>query len=490
MVVPRDIKNEIATAPRDFLNPVFGGILRPQDDTLLTRGGGKGLKLYDEIERDAHAYAVLQKRKMAVIAREWKVEPGGDSTLDKRAAELVEAQLADIQFDVACLDLLDAILKGYAVGEIMWEMRGSEIAAAEVRPRDQRRFVFDAEKRLRLLTPDNMFDGIEVPERKFIVHRFGAKDGNPYGLGLGTRLFWPVYFKRQDITFWLTFADKFGSPTSVGKYPPGAQPEEQHKLLAAAASIAQDAAIVIPEGMMLELLEAKRSGSADAYERLARYLDEQISEAVLGETLSTNIGQTGSRAASETHNEVREELTDSDSDLLSAAINETLCAWITELNLPGATPPTVWRRRPSNEKEEEDVRAKRAEWLKTIGALGYEPRDTEWFKEHFGLDVQRSTRPSLQPAPTAFAEPAASVDDDDEIDKVLAEELADFEPLMDSIRDALQAALDDARNYEDFKRRLATILPNLDVTRLAELLARLGFAARLAGETGADLAEN
>ena len=64
-----EIKQEIATVTRDILQPIFMGLLANQDDTLLTRGGGKGLKIYDDIERDCHAFAVLQKRKMAVIAR-------------------------------------------------------------------------------------------------------------------------------------------------------------------------------------------------------------------------------------------------------------------------------------------------------------------------------------------------------------------------------------------------------------------------------------
>ena len=48
-----------------------GGILRNEDDTLVSRGGSKGLKIYDELKRDAHAGAVLAKRKLAVTSRPW-----------------------------------------------------------------------------------------------------------------------------------------------------------------------------------------------------------------------------------------------------------------------------------------------------------------------------------------------------------------------------------------------------------------------------------
>ena len=53
--MPPELRQEIATIARDPWQISFGGILRNQDDTLLTRAGGKGLKLYEEIERDPHA---------------------------------------------------------------------------------------------------------------------------------------------------------------------------------------------------------------------------------------------------------------------------------------------------------------------------------------------------------------------------------------------------------------------------------------------------
>lgn len=47
-----------------------------------------------------------------------------------------------------------------------------------------------------LLTAENMLTGVELPERKFIVHRCNPEDDNPYGTGLGLQLYWPV-FKRK-----------------------------------------------------------------------------------------------------------------------------------------------------------------------------------------------------------------------------------------------------------------------------------------------------
>ncbi|MCC7283481.1 MAG: DUF935 family protein, partial [Acetobacteraceae bacterium] len=78
---------------------------------------------------------------------------------------------------------------------------------ARIVARDPRRFAFrdagQGEPELRLLTREAPIDGIALPGRKFIVHRHGGRYGSPWGLGLGQRLFWPVFFKRQGIGFWL-----------------------------------------------------------------------------------------------------------------------------------------------------------------------------------------------------------------------------------------------------------------------------------------------
>jgi len=73
----KPIEDEIATASKDL--DIFGGWLNRlenPDPTLRTESQGKGLKLYDEVDRDPHAGAVLQSRYLAVIGKDWEVLPG------------------------------------------------------------------------------------------------------------------------------------------------------------------------------------------------------------------------------------------------------------------------------------------------------------------------------------------------------------------------------------------------------------------------------
>lgn len=475
-------KNEIASAARDYLHPMFMGLLGNNDDTLATRGMGKGLAIYDDIERDAFAFAVINKRKMAVVSFPWEVDPASTSLKDRKAAELVKTQLTAINFDKLTLDLLDANLKGFAICEVIWATDGSHIYIEKVIPRNQRRFVFDEYYQPRMLTTSDMLKGEQLPERKFVVHSIGAKDGSPYGLGLGSKLFWPTFFKRQNITFWLTFADKFGSPTTVGKYPSGTIDSEQDKLLAAVSSVAQEAGIIMPDDMKVELLEASRSGAGDFYERMCRYMDEQISVAVLGETMTTIAKAAGlGSGQSDVQNDIRLELARADADLLTGSIQQSLVKWIVELNMPGAGIPRVWRKIEA----QEDLKA-RAERDVKIKGLGFKPT-LEYITDTYGEGWELDAAPSpLAPIPKGEGDKNnASFAEHDQVtqNQITREDQLSTEaaPAWNKMLDSVKAIVDKATSLEGLRDDLLASFAELNMEDLAKVMAVAFAAAELAG---------
>ncbi len=487
-----ETKQEIATVQKDITFPAYLGILRANDPTLETRGNGRSYAIYDDIERDCHAFGVLNKRKLAVVARPWQVDPASDDPLDVKAADMVRAQLSAIgvpaaddpgeqivlasNFDTVCYNLLDALLKGFAVGEIMWDTDGREVVIREIRPRDQRRFNFNTDYKLRLKTWTNLLPGEPVPARKFIVHSFGSKDGNPFGHGLGSRLFWPVLFKRKDITFWLTYLDKFGSPTAVGKYEPGTGEPDQDKLLNALAAIAQDAGVAIPNNMIIELLEAQRSGAV-SYEQFCRYMDEEMTFAVLGESPTAKGSGGAQQTAALAREEVRLELVKADADLLSATLNSTLSPWLTAFNVPGARPPKIWRQ----VEQPEDLKA-RSGRDKNLFAIGYRPTLEEVQKTYGGEweSVPATSLPANQPAQADanFAEPANTVYPDDQLADRLSIEGA---PAWNATLAQIRQIVDKAESLEELQSDLLAAFGSLPQDDLVKVM-QAGFAvAELAG---------
>ena len=252
------------------------------------------------------------------------------------------------------------MLNGFSVSEVVWKRDDNRIKPEKIVSHNARRFAFGEDWKPRLRTWTNMTDGIELPERKFIVHRHGVVGNNPYGLGLGSQLFWAVLFKREGIAFWLHFLDKFAGPTVVAQTPYGMISEEQQKLLNDLANIRTSAALTVPIGTDVKFLEAARSGSV-SYKEWLEYWDKQISICILGETLTTDIGSVGSKAAAETHAGMLDLLVDSDGDHLTDTLYETLCTWLIDYNFPGAAVPRIWRVRPSNETAKAETRKAKAE---------------------------------------------------------------------------------------------------------------------------------
>ncbi|PIQ64101.1 MAG: portal protein, partial [Zetaproteobacteria bacterium CG11_big_fil_rev_8_21_14_0_20_59_439] len=345
----KEQKNEIATTRdgRDITRGYVDGLpLLPSTDRLLALKGNGDLTIYQEVLRDDQVKACFGQRVRAVTSRPWEVKPGGDKRIDKQAAEFIKAQIDNIAFDDITEKMLYGVFYGYAVAEPLYAVEDGKIvldtSRGGIKVRDRRRFGFAPDMSLRLRTSANPM-GEKLPEKKFWHFATGSDhDDEPYGLGLAHWLYWPVFFKRSGTKFWLVFLEKFGSPTAVGKYQPGTNQEDQDKLLSALQAIQTDSAIIFPEGMTAELLEATRGGTAD-YTSLYDRMDAAIARVTLGQTASTQ-GSPGKLGNDELQGDVRADIVKADADLVCMSFNATVVKWLVEWNFPGAALPQVWRK--------------------------------------------------------------------------------------------------------------------------------------------------
>lgn len=483
--LPQELRDEVATFERDITANYYAFTMPPRDDIILSRGGSKGLGIYQDLARDGHAGAVLRKRRNAVVAREYQVEPGGEAPADVLAAELVKAALKRIRFDRACRGLLTAVLTGISVAEIMWEAAEIEvdgtrriwIVPADIRVRNPRRFAFHRDGSLRLLTRENRTQGIPVPDRKFIVVRYWAEENeDAYGRGLGYDLFWPVFFKRNGVALWNALLEKHGQPFVYAEYPQGTSDGDVDRLVTMIQGIARGAGVAVPSGTLIKMLEISKNGTADLHDRLVQVMNAEISKIVLGETLTTEMGQNGARAASETHNDVRTELADADADMLSEELNESLLRWIVELNLPGAAQPMVWRKAP----EEPDLIAA-ATLDEKLFKVGFAPSE-QLVLERYGPGYQRIA-PAQPGAPgAAFAEG----EDPATIPEALAEQLARRgAPAQAAMLAAIRAEVSAAVDFADLETRLLRLSAAMPVGRLVDELTPALIVGHLAGRSDA-----
>jgi len=347
--------------------------LTPQRLASILRAAAEGsandyLTLAEEMEeRDLHYASVLGTRKLAVAGLSVRIEAASDDPEDVRRADQLKELVDSPEFGELQADLTDAMGKGYAVSEIMWDRSGKTWNPERFEPRDQRFFQFDREtgRELRLLDEADPINGVALAPYKFIVHLPRIRSGLPIRGGLARLAAVGYMCKAWTWKDWMGFADIFGMPMRVGRYGAGASKEDISTLMSAVANLGSDAAAVIPDSMRIDFTQAANvAGAGDFFKGLAEWWDKQVSKAVVGQTMSTDDGS--SQAQATIHNEVRIDLLQADAKAESNTLNRYLVRPWCDLNFaPGRPYPRLIIDVPKPENTKILIEA-----LKTLVPLG------------------------------------------------------------------------------------------------------------------------
>jgi phage gp29-like protein len=468
---------------RDITKGFISGLQQPYDP--LVRSRGNDLRLYEQVYSDWQVKACFSQRQLAVVAKEWTVQPGGERRIDQKAAEHLEQQLKRVGWDRITACMLFGVFYGFAVAELVYGRDDQYITLEAIKVRNRRRFRYDAEGALRLLTPGNWQQGEACPSPYFWHFCTGAdNDDEPYGLGLAHWLYWPAFFKRNGLKFWLIFLEKFGMPTAVGKYQQDATEPERKKLLEATRAIQTDSGIIMPDGMMLELIEAGRSGTAD-YQALQEAMDAAIAKVTIGQTASSQ-GTAGRLGNDDLQGDVRLDLIKADADLICESFNLGPARWLTAWNFPGAEPPVVFRQ--VEQAEDMQSRASRDETV--LRMSGFKPT-RGYIQETYEIELEEEVEPapaladpqeqeqaSAQAA--SFAESGPPADPAEAMTPQLGE---DLQPAIEDWQQQLRALLDQASSPEDLRERLLELAPQLSLDQYSEAMATALEAAEMAGHS-------
>lgn len=283
------------------------------------------LTLAEEMEeRDPQYRMALTQRKLPIRNIGAVIEPASEEEADKELAEEIRKLVDTTQFRNTVMHLADAIAKGFAVAEIVWDLTGSEWRPASIQDRDPRHFQFDrlTGRELRLREDGNP-DGVELSAAKYLVHIPTLKSGLPIRQGLARVGMWIFMLKSFTLKDWMAFLEVYGMPFRVGKYGGGATDDDKRALLRAVANVAADGAAIIPESMMIDFVETKAAAAGEnAFMGMSSYLDEQFSKLVVGQTMTSDDGSSQSQA--EVHNDIRLLILRADGDDLAATIQRDL----------------------------------------------------------------------------------------------------------------------------------------------------------------------
>lgn len=280
-------------------------------------------------ERDLHYAAVLQSRKIQILNYPIVVEVPEDNKLNKTIAEELGKLINSSKFSNLKENMVDAIAKGYSVSEIIWQIGKYWMPVDHIYCQPYW-FKLDKYGNELDLIVDEGGTTAKLDKFKFVIHKADLKTGSILRDGLARGVMTAFMCKVSTLTNWLAYLDKCGMPTIIGKYDSGATGEDIDTLEIAVQNVGTDNGAVLPKSMEIEIINGIKEGSTDAFEKLEKYLNAEISKRVLGQTMTTENGSSLSQA--KIHENTQNELILSDAKKLVATLNEQLISYFIELN--------------------------------------------------------------------------------------------------------------------------------------------------------------
>jgi len=385
------------------------------------------------LERDGHLRSVLQTRLRAIDRVPTAVVPVSKDPADQKLADFVQRELVDrAEFRQLRRALTDGIYKGYSVVELVWDTTDTEIWRPTYKWRWPQFFDWDRETgtELRLLTQRDGVDGEPLEPYKWVCHIPDQKQGLAVRKGLIFPLASLALFKSMDARYWMSLAEVHGMPWRVAKTKPGATEQDRLEALQTLIDLGHDAAVVLPDGVSLELKEAlAATGSSDFHEKIIRWCNQEISKVVLGQTMTTEDGS--SLAQAQVHDQVREDIRDGDLVELDDTITSQLVTAFVRINVdPDLDESEIPQLQSASKKSEDasqiaqalrhayEARGKSplpvAMWA-VLERMGFQaPEDGDLLFDGTEFD---SSAPPPEPEPAEPAEPEPSEPDDDDAEE-------------------------------------------------------------------------
>jgi phage gp29-like protein len=503
------MRDNWGTYPSRGLTPQrLARIFREADEGDVVRQ----MELFSELEeKDARIASALGTRRRAVQGLDWTVAPaaerGKDPTPEQlKIADYVDEVLREIPgLDEWMYEALDAIGKGYSISEILWDLSASQYWIRDLVWVDQRKFCWDQENHQlepRLVTDvDQMGVPISAYPGSFVYHQHKARSGKPSRGGIVRTCAWMYLFKNYAVKDWVAFCEVFGMPLRLGKFDPGASVEEKDALRMALVQLGSDGAGIISKGTEIEFVEVSSKGSsADLYGALARFANDEITLAILGQ-LASSQGTPGKLGNDDAQENVREDLRAADARALAKTIREQVIVRLVDFNFG---PQDRYPEFKFEYEPEEDLK-QNAETLKLLVESGAKIPQSH-VREKFGIPEGEKGEeylvPPSQAQPTPQPEPAKAAlkqtahgctcaacggvvgDMPDSVDLVVDEMMGGWEEVLDPLVGELLRRMKAAESWDDVRDILAEAAgdPRVSVKQLQEVMTAGHLAGRALGD--------
>ena len=166
-------------------------------------------------------------------------------------------------FDEVLIDMLDAIGKCISIMELAWTVEDGRNVIEDIEYVHPKKLVWDSPTdELKVCTREYP-SGVELPENKFVVHKYKAKSGHASRAVIMWVVSWMYLFKNYDIKDWVSFCEVFGMPLRLGKYDASASESDKKQLMEAIIRLGTDAAGIVPNSTMIENIDSQKHTSVE-----------------------------------------------------------------------------------------------------------------------------------------------------------------------------------------------------------------------------------
>ena len=316
-------------------------------------------EMQQEMEaKSAHIQGVASTRRAALTALDWELTP--DDAAEKGQALITanycQEQLAKIRTWETTLEFLaEAIGPNVGVVELVWH-RGQLVKTVDVPGGRLTRDAMTRTGAIAVMTDDNSLgvSTLSVPYKFAVYHPQGHAQ-NSLRKTLTHATVWPYLVSHFSRTDWMAFQELYGTPMRVAKYNEGATPATKTVVEDMLRNMGPDVAGHFPEDVVIELLQA--AGTGETFEKSLAWAEQKVAILWLGQTLTTDIGNVGSRAAAEVHERVRSDILFRDIKAEARFIRSNILTPMVRLRFPGQAKPVPHFTRVL--KEETDVEGSR-----------------------------------------------------------------------------------------------------------------------------------
>ena len=404
-------------------------------------------------------------------------------------------------FRDAIYDLCDAVGKGFSVQEILWEPTVDGILPKQTYFCHPRYYSFPFDKPDLMLSPQG--DGVyeEFPDDKFLIGIYKNRSGNSMGYGLLRQL--AYWWSGQNFCrdWLLNFAQVFGQPLRWATYDPGAAANIKNDIADMLENMGSAAWGAFPAGTQVEFKEAGKTGQDNPQSYFIQLADKLCDITILGQTLTTDVGDSGSRALGDVHEEVRRTRLQDVCEWVANVLNEQLIGFMCHLNygnhdeMPQLVPDLAGPADPTLEAQRDQI---------LLGNGMEMPR--EWFYDRHDVPIPQAgeeiiTAPEPLPMPGPMfgkdgVVEAAERAEPGPRDKLLNRVIEDvtgvssewLAPVKPAFVQLVNKAMDESVSDEDFLRAITKasntmpeLFDDLDTKTLQDAMERNMGAAMVNG---------